>query len=72
MQSLIAESLWQRSDLILAAVALLPVGLIVGYFVWHWRKAELEAELRRELLARGISAEEVERVLRAPSQKTDD
>ncbi len=72
MQFLIAESLWQRGDLIFVVAGALICVVPVGYIVWHWRKAEIEAGLRRDLLARGMSPEEVKRVIRAPSQMADD
>jgi hypothetical protein len=37
----------------------------LGYYIHHWRKSELDAELKRDMIARGMSAEEIERVLAA-------
>jgi hypothetical protein len=41
---------------------------IVGIIVWHWykwRKREIDANLKLDMLARGMSAEDIERVLSA-------
>ena len=43
---------------------------IVPTFSWclvHWRKNELDAELKREMIAHGMSADDIERVLAAKS-----
>lgn len=45
------------------------VGIIAG--VWyHWRKTEIEASLKAEMIKQGRSAEEIERILKA-SGRTD-
>jgi hypothetical protein len=50
--------------LVLAFVA----GLII-WLTWQWRlhrKTEMEVSLKQDMLNRGLSAEDIERVLRAP------
>jgi hypothetical protein len=39
----------------------------VSSYLYRWRKSELDAELKREMIARGMSADEIERVLAAGS-----
>jgi sensor histidine kinase regulating citrate/malate metabolism len=54
---------------IAATVAI--VAIIAG--VWcHWRKAEMEASLKAELIKQGRSVDEIERVLRASSRTDED
>jgi hypothetical protein len=54
---------------IVALVAI--VGIVAG--VWcHWRKAELEASLKAELIKQGRSVEEIERVLKATCRTDED
>jgi hypothetical protein len=37
----------------------------IAYYLYRWRKTELEAELKRDMIAQGMSADEIERVLNA-------
>jgi hypothetical protein len=45
----------------------------ISYYLYRWRKTELDIELKRDMIARGMSADEIERVLAAgnSSTKTD-
>lgn len=52
---------------IMGTVAIVAITAGVWY---HWRKHELEATLKAELIKQGRSVEDIERVLRA-SSKTD-
>jgi hypothetical protein len=55
------------------AIAFLTLAFLAGLIVWltlQWRlhrRTEIEAALKQEMLNRGMSAEEIERVLRASS-----
>jgi hypothetical protein len=44
---------------------------IIGSFVYHFRKREAEMNLKREMIARGMSADEIERILAAKSTPDD-
>ncbi len=47
------------------------VSVVAG--VWyHWRKTEIEASLKAEMIKQGRSAEEIERILRATSKSDED
>lgn len=59
---------------------LVPLAAIAGTFLWliansaskawcQYRKAELAANLKHEMLARGMSAEEIKTVLEAGDKK---
>ena len=43
----------------------LPMVIVVGVFIFHARKHESDNELKRSMIERGMSAEEIERVLAA-------
>jgi hypothetical protein len=43
---------------------------IIASFVYHFRKREAEINLKHEMIARGMSADEIERVLSATSSQT--
>jgi hypothetical protein len=53
-------------------VIAITLTFLAGMIVWltlQWRlhrRTEMEVRLKREMLSRGLSAEEMERVLRAP------
>jgi hypothetical protein len=50
------------------AVALslgIPIVAIVAYHFRASKKAEMEARLKQDMIARGMSADEIERVLKA-------
>ena len=55
------------------AIVFLALAFLAGMIVWltlQWRlhrRTEIEAALKQEMLNRGMSAEEIERVLRASS-----
>jgi hypothetical protein len=40
---------------------------VIAHYWYRIRRAELDAILKQEMLARGLSADEIERVLRADS-----
>jgi hypothetical protein len=60
-----------RSDDLVAMVflALAFVAGLVIWLTWQWRlhrRTEMEVSLKQDMLNRGLSAEDIERVLRAP------
>jgi hypothetical protein len=44
----------------------------ISYYLYKWRKSELETELKRDMIARGMSADEIERVLGARMSSGED
>jgi hypothetical protein len=61
---------WLRWSAVCAM--LIPVG-IVGFVQWqHVRTAELEAELKQDMLERGMTAQDIERVLRSSQNPSRD
>jgi len=63
-----ADFAWLNDTLIFwTAIVLICVVPSVSFYLYRWRKSELDAELKREMIARGMSADEIERVLAAGS-----
>jgi hypothetical protein len=49
---------------VIGAICIVPS---ISYYLYRWRKTELDIELKRDMIARGMSADEIERVLSAGS-----
>jgi len=45
------------------AVTLIATVPVVSYYWWKIRQAQIDADLKRDMIAVGMSAEEIERVL---------
>ena len=68
MPAILADFPWLNDTLIFwTAIVLICVVPSVSYYLYRWRKTELDAELKRDMVARGMSADEIERVLAAGS-----
>ncbi|MBX9585023.1 MAG: hypothetical protein K2X87_32355 [Gemmataceae bacterium] len=52
--------------LVFAFLTLSNVAIAAGYYWYRARKAELDANLKHEMLQRGMSAEDIRQVLAAP------
>lgn len=61
----IALTLIFGGSLIVALVA------IIGSLIYHFRKREAEMNLKREMIARGMTADEIERILAAKCTPDD-
>ena len=48
-----------------SAIVLMSVVPTIAHFWWKIRQAEIEATLKRDMLDRGLSVEEIERILAA-------
>jgi hypothetical protein len=73
MLPLLADSPWDNPVFLMwGAIALIVIVPTVGAYLVRWRKSELDASLKHEMIARGMSADEIERVLRAKSLKSGD
>ena len=55
--------------LTIAAIVCVPW---IFYYVREMKRDEREAELKREMIARGMGADEIERVLKATASKEDE
>ena len=68
MPAILADFPWLNDTLIFwTAIVLICVVPSISYYLYRWRKTELDAELKRDMIARGMSADEIERVLAAGS-----
>ncbi len=55
--------------LVFAFLTLTNVALAISYYWYKARKAEIEAALKHEMLQRGMSADEIRKVLAAPAKE---
>lgn len=51
------------------AITLMAVVPTLAHFWWKIRQAEIEASLKRDMLQRGMTAEEIQKVLGASSNE---
>jgi hypothetical protein len=59
------ENILSNHDLIFwGAIALICIVPSLGHYWWKIRRAELDAALKQDMLNRGMSAEEIQKVLR--------
>jgi hypothetical protein len=64
---------WLTSDLIFwAAITIIVVVPVIGTFWYKFHKANLDFELKRHMIERGMAAEEIERVLRAGAEPEEE
>ena len=63
----------QETMIIWTAIGAICIVPSVSYYLFRWRKTELDIELKRDMIARGMSADEIERVLAAgnPAWKSE-
>jgi hypothetical protein len=52
------------------AVVIMSIVPTISWCVVHWHKHEIDAQLKHEMIARGMSADEIERILSAKSAPT--
>jgi hypothetical protein len=74
MSALLASGIGDYHDVIFwGAIVLICIVPSVSYYLYKWRKTEIEADLKHAMIARGMSADEIERVLKARiSPSTDE
>jgi hypothetical protein len=60
---------WLSSDLIFwGSITLMATVPVLAHYWYKTRKAEMESDLKRAMVERGMSADEICRVLRASSK----
>jgi hypothetical protein len=63
------QELWHNENLILwTAITLICIIPTIAHYWWKIRSAEIEANLKHDMLQRGMSAEEIQTVLAAPGK----
>ena len=67
------RAFWENSTLIFwGAIVLICCVPSISFYLYKWRKTELETDLKRDMIARGMSADEIERVLGAKLSPGED
>lgn len=65
---MLAEIVWDSEMIFLVMIFAIPIVAIVGG-LWHkTERTKAEASLKRSMVERGMSAEEIERVISAKSK----
>ena len=74
MIEVLVESLQGAGSLIVILVPMVLIFLviIIGHFWLKARQADIDASLKEEMLARGMSADDIKKVLEASSEKGSD
>ena len=65
MLAMLAEFVWDKQALAVVGAFGVPLGCFLGYVWFHAQKVRGEHRLKRAMVERGMSAEEIERVLEA-------
>ena len=63
---MLAEIIWNESRIAIALGCMIPIVAIVGSCWRRIEKTRSDNELKRGMIERGMSADEIERVLAAP------
>lgn len=62
---MLAEIIWNHQTLTILMVFSIPILVIVGGLWVHLEKARSTTDLKRSMVERGMSVDEIERVMRA-------
>ncbi len=60
---MVAEIIWDQQTLAVAGTFAVPITAIVAFFWYKWNKTRADYELKQSMIARGMSVEEMERVM---------
>jgi len=60
-----AEFIWRVENIAVAGAFAVPIAAIVAYYWYRATKARADAGLKQTLAKRGMSADEIERVINA-------
>jgi len=66
---MIGEILWNEKTIAVAGAFAVPIAAIVGSFWYKWNKARADHQLKQSMINRGMSVEEMERVLAMEQRK---
>ncbi|MCK4341247.1 MAG: hypothetical protein KAY37_05925 [Phycisphaerae bacterium] len=73
---MLADSIWhslfQVPQLPIFMSLLIPVVAIIGFYLYKTQKVRSENELKRKMVERGMSVEEIERVIAASTKRDED
>ena len=65
MMALLSEIVWNKQTLAVCGAFAVPLAVIIGSAWYKMNKVRYENELKRSMIERGMSAEEIERVMAA-------
>ena len=65
MMALLSEIIWSRQTLAVCGAFAIPLAAIIGSAWYKMNKVRYEIDLKRSMVERGMSAEEIERVMAA-------
>ena len=65
MMMLLAEFVWDRQTLAVVGAFSIPLAAIIGSAWYKMNKVRYEIELKRSMVERGMSADEIERIMDA-------
>jgi len=66
---MLCEIVWNQNTLAVALTFSIPLAAIIGGIFYKMHKTTSDNELKARMVERGMSAEEIERVLAAKSSK---
>ena len=68
---MLAGLVWNEATLAIALGCAIPLAAVIGTFWYHVEKVKSNNELKRQMLERGLSVEEIERVMAAGEEKDE-
>lgn len=71
MISLLAEMVWDKQTLAVVGAFAVPLSVVFAIAWYSWNKVRVENELKRAMVERGMSAEEIERVIAAGPKESE-
>ena len=69
MMALLSEIVWNKQTLAVCGAFAVPLAVIIGSAWYKMNKVRYENELKRSMIERGMSADEIERVIAAGSKE---
>jgi len=65
MMALLSEIVWNKQTIAVIGTFSVPLAAIIGIAWYKMNKVRYECELKRSMVERGMSVEEIERVIAA-------
>ena len=69
MMALLSEIVWNKQSLAVCGAFAVPLAVIIGSAWYKMNRVRYECELKRSMIERGMSADEIERVMAAGSKE---
>lgn len=71
MASLLGEIVWNSQSLAVIGAFAVPLSVVLAIAWYSWNRARAEIMLKRVMVERGMSADEIERVIAAGKDKEE-